>query len=72
MHVEVFKYSIEEFVYVSLKIVKSRSVKQPCVLSPVSRTQVTLSTLSRSGSISQGGNIAPSEELWCAVLRVED
>ena len=31
-----------------------------------------LSTLSRSGRISQGGDIAPSEELWCAVPQVED
>ena len=30
------------------------------------------STLSRSSRISQGGDIAPSEELWCAIPRVED
>ena len=29
----------------------------------------TLSTLSRSGRISQGGDIAPSEELWCAAVK---
>ena len=28
--------------------------------------------MSRSGRISQGGDIAPSEELWCMVLQVED
>ena len=28
-----------------------------------------LSMLSRSGRISQGGDIAPSEELWCAVVK---
>ena len=28
-----------------------------------------LSTLSRSGRISQGGDIAPSEELWCAAVK---
>ena len=38
-------------------------------MSPVSRTQVTLGTLSRSGRISQGGDIAPSEELWCAAVK---
>ena len=27
--------------------------------------QVALSTLSRSGRISQGGDIAPAEEMWC-------
>ena len=63
MQVEAFKYSII-FCLCSLNTVKSRSVKQSCMLSPVSGTQVTLSTLSRSGRISQGGNIAPSEELW--------
>ena len=67
MQVEAFKYSIKEFVYVSLKIVKSRSVKHPCVLSLVSLTQVTLSALSRSGRISQRGDIEPSKELWCTV-----
>ena len=29
----------------------------------------TLSTLSHSGRISQGGDIAPSEELWCTVVK---
>ena len=29
----------------------------------------TLGTLSRSGRISQGGDIAPSEELWCTVVK---
>ena len=72
MHVEVFKYYVEGFVYVSLKTVKSHSIKQPCILSPVSRTQVTLGTLSRSGRISQEGDITPSEELWCTVPQVED
>ena len=72
MQVEVFKYSVEEFLYVSLKTIKSRSVKQPCMLSPVSQTQVTLSTLSHNGRILQGGDITPSEELWCAIPQVKD
>ena len=29
----------------------------------------TLNTLSRSGRISQGGDIAPSEELWCVAVK---
>ena len=39
------------------------------MLSPISQTQVTLGTLSPSGRISQGGNIAPSKELWCTAVK---
>ena len=34
-------------------------------------TQSTLRVKSRSGRISQRGDIAPAEELWCARLRAE-
>ena len=50
---------------VSFKTVSSRSVEHPCMLSPVSRTQVTLSALRFCGRISQGGDIALTERLWC-------
>ena len=33
-------------------------------------TPITLGVLSCSGRISQGGDIAPSEELWCAAVKV--
>ena len=51
-----------------LEIVKSHRVKQPCMLSPAIQTQVALSTLSRSGRISKGGDITPAEELWCTAV----
>ena len=35
-------------------------------------TQSTLRVQSRSGKISQRGDIAPAEELRCAILRAED
>ena len=35
-------------------------------------TQSTLRVQSRSGRISQRGDIAPAEELRCAILRAED
>ena len=34
-------------------------------------TQSTLRVQSRSGRISQRGDITPAEELWCAILRAE-
>ena len=51
------------FVYVSLKTVKNRSVKVALYVETYKLNTDTLSTLSRSGRISQGGDIAPSEDL---------
>ena len=56
---------------VSFKTVSSRSVEQPCMLSPVSRTLVTLSALRRRSRVSQGGDIAPTEKLWCVRPQVK-
>ena len=57
---------------VSLKAVSSRSVEQPCMLSPVSQTPIMLSTLRCHGRISQGGDIAPTEKLWCVRPKVKN
>ena len=35
-------------------------------------TRATLSVLNRGGRISQRGDTAPAEELWCAIPLVED
>ena len=72
MQVEAFKYSIKEFVYVSLKTVKNHSVKAVLYVESCKLNTSTLSMLSRNGRISHGGNIPPSEELWCVVPQVED